>query len=543
MEAGLKAAGEARSAQVDRFVHERLPPSGEWPRLLLPDEFASSVPLNCVDRLVDEHVRAGRAERPALISSHGTITYGELHHMIGRMAHVLVDDFGIVPGNRVLLRAPNSPTLAALWLAVLRTGAVAVTTMSLLRAAELGTIIDMARPALAVCDADLAGELEAALAASGSECALVTFSASGGELAERMRRHVPTFPPCPTASDDVALIGFTSGTTGRPKATIHFHRDVIAICETTARHVIRPAHDDIFIGTSPLAFTFGLGGLVIFPLWAGAASVLEPRYGAESLVEAIGRHRASVCFTVPTFYQRMVAAVSPRSAASLRLAVSSGEALPVPVREAWREVSGVGLSELLGSTEMLHAFVGAVADEAKCGYIGRAIPGYRVAVLDPDGRALPAGETGALAVVGPTGCRYLDDPRQRDYVRFGWNVTGDACAIDEEGYVAYHCRFDDMIISAGYNISAAEVENVVLEHPDVAECAVIGTPDPERGEVVTAYVVPRYRTNEEDVFADGIRLHVRERLAPYKYPRKVFVVSKLPRNESGKLQRFRLRSA
>lgn len=542
MEAGLSPAGAVHSAQTDRFVHERLPPPAHWPQILLPDGFARRVPLNCVDCLVDAHVRSGRARRPALISSGGTITYGELHDIIGRMAHVLVDDFGIVPGNRVLLRAPNSPTLAALWLAVLRTGAVAVTTMSLLRAGELGTILDMARPSLAVCDADLAGELEAALAASGSQCALVTFSPSGGELAERMRRHDPVFPPCPTGSDDVALIGFTSGTTGRPKATVHFHRDVIAICQAVARHVIRPVRDDIFIGTSPLAFTFGLGGLVIFPLWAGAASVLEPRYSAESLVEAIERHRASVCFTVPTFYQRMVAAVSPPRAASLRLAVSSGEALPVPVRETWREASGVGLSELLGSTEMLHAFVGSTADEAKSGYIGRAIPGYRVAVLDPDGRALPPGEIGALAVVGPTGCRYLDDPRQQDYVRFGWNVTGDACSIGEEGHVAYHCRFDDMIISAGYNISAAEVENVVLDHPDVAECAVIGTPDPERGEVVTAYVVPRHRTNHEDAFADGIRLHVRERLAPYKYPRKVFVVSELPRNESGKLQRFRLRS-
>lgn len=529
------------SAQVDRYIHDRLPPASQWPELLLPPEYRSPRRLNCVETLLDRHLAAGGGERPALACDGLTWTYNELHARVGRIANVLTRDYGIVPGNRVLLRGANSPTLVALWLAVQKCGAIAVTTMSLLRSAELATIVKVSRPALAVSDSAIAGDLRTAVEAQGNSCRILTYDEAGGGLGRKMARQAEEFDTVGTSSEDVSLVGFTSGTTGTPKGTIHFHRDVLAVCETVGRHIIKPTADDVFIATAPLAFTFGLGGLVMFPLHGGGAAVLNPRYKPEQFLAAIRRHRATVCFTVPTFYQRMSRIASGDAAATLRMSVSSGEALPVPVREQWRETTGLEMTELLGSTEMLHAFVGSTGEQARPGRIGPAIPGYRVAILDDCGDPVPRGTIGRLAVKGPTGCRYLADPRQKVYVQNGWNITGDACAMDADGHVAYHARRDDMIISSGYNISGVEVENALLEHPDVAECAVIGTPDSELGQAVTAFVVPRVVPDDDANFAIGLQEFVRSRLAPYKYPRKVHLLESLPRNESGKIQRFRLR--
>lgn len=529
------------SAQVDRYIHDRLPPASQWPELLLPPEYRARRRLNCVEPLLDHHVAAGEGHRPALASDGLSWTYRELHDRVCRIANVLTRDCGVVPGNRVLLRGPNSPTLVALWLAVQKCGAVAVTTMSLLRSTELATIVEMSRPALAVSDGAIADELRTAVEQKGGGCRVLTFDDDGGELARKMAGQPEEFDTVETSSEDVSLVGFTSGTTGRPKATVHFHRDVLAVCETVADHIVKPAADDVFIATAPLAFTFGLGGLVLFPLYGGSAAVLNPRYKAEQFLAAIRRYRATICFTVPTFYQRMTRCDARGATRSLRMSVSSGEALPTPVRDQWRESTGLEMTELLGSTEMLHAFVGSTGERVRPGYIGPAIRGYRVTVLDDAGDPVPHGTIGRLAVKGPTGCRYLDDPRQADYVQNGWNITGDACTMDAAGYVAYHSRYDDMIISSGYNIAGVEVENVLLEHPEVAECSVIGTPDPELGQVVTAFVVPKRVPGDEVEYASALQDFVRERLAPYKYPRKVRLLDTLPRNESGKIQRFRLR--
>lgn len=529
------------SAQVDRYIHDRLPPASQWPELLLPPAYRSPRRLNCVEPLLDDHLAEGGGSRLALCSDNLAWTYDELHDRVCRIANVLSRDYGVVPGNRVLLRGANSPTLAALWLAVQKCGAVAVTTMALLRAAELATIIEISRPALALSEAPIAGELRAAAATGAKDCPVLTYDELDGELERRMARQPTVFDTVATSSEDVSLVGFTSGTTGRPKATIHFHRDVLAVCEAVAGHIVEPAPDDVFIATAPLAFTFGLGGLVMFPLYGGGASVLNPRYKPEHFLAAIRRHGATVCFTVPTFYQRMARIVHAVNIGSLRMSVSSGEALPVPVREHWRAATGLEMTELLGSTEMLHAFVGSTPEQARPGYIGPAFGGYRAAILDDAGDRLPPGAIGRLAVKGPTGCRYLDDPRQADYVQNGWNITGDACSMDADGYIAYHSRYDDMIISSGYNIAGVEVENVLLQHPEVAECAVIGTPDPELGQAVTAFVVPKRPPGDESEYASTLQSFVREHLAPYKYPRKVRLLDSLPRNESGKIQRFRLR--
>jgi len=529
------------SAQHDRFVHERLPARRDWPEMILPQGFVAGSRFNCVEALLEKHLKNGHGDDIALVSETECWSYAELDSRVNRFANVLTRDYGVQAGNRVLLRGYNSPILAALWLAVQKCGAIAVTTMCLLRSSELSAILDIARPTLALCEDSLVAELAAAAPSESAICEICTWNGDDGDLERRAAVQPEQFDTCPTREDDISLIGFTSGTTGKPKATIHFQRDVLAICHTVADHLLQPTRQDVFIGTSPLAFTFGLGGLVIFPLYAGARSVLQARYDPAQLLQAIESFRATICFTVPTFYQRMAGLAKPSMTSSLRLAACSGEALPQPVRREWHQHSGIELTELLGSTEMLHAFIGSTGADVKPGFIGPALPGYEAAIIDDDGQPLPPGTIGRLAVKGPTGCRYLADPRQRDYVQNGWNLTGDAGFMDEDGYVAYHTRYDDMIISAGYNISGIEIENTLLRHPLVRECAVIGSPDEQRGQVVTAYVVAATDGIESETVIEQLQDFVKQQLAPYKYPRRIYFVEQLPRNESGKLQRFRLR--
>lgn len=529
------------SPQKDRFVHDRLPPADQWPQILPLAGISDLDTLNCVTLLLDRHLANSHGNSPAVRGGQRTWTYAQLNEHVCRAATVMVRGYGVKPGNRVLIRGGNSPEVALAWLAVQKIGAVAVTTMSLLRDNELRVIIDMSQPALAICESGLMEDLTRAIAASGEDLPVIRFEAGQGELFDLMAEANPQHDTCPTLPDDVSLIAFTSGTTGRPKATVHFHRDVIAICETMCRHVIAPSRDDVFIGTAPLAFTFGLGGLLVFPFYAGACSILNARYSPEHLLDAIETYGATVCFTVPTFFQQMVKLKTGQSLATLRLAVSSGEALPLPVRQAWLEATGMQLAEVLGSTEMLHAFAGSIGEDVRAGFIGPAIPGFEIAIVNDTGEKLPANQIGRLAVRGPTGCRYLDDQRQQAYVQHGWNITGDACSMSEDGYLAYHSRQDDMIISSGYNISGVEVENTLLLHSDVRECAVIGEASEDRGQIVVAYVVTPVAEQDRPALADTLQDHVKNTIAPYKYPRAVRFLDRLPRNESGKIQRFRLR--
>ncbi|MGI9483397.1 MAG: AMP-binding protein [Hyphomicrobiales bacterium] len=528
----------SRGGQVDRFVHDRLPPIEEWPEIVPLDCVPQKGPLNCVSFLLERHTQDAMADRVAFHGEQGALSYGDLNDEVCRTANALAEDFGIISGNRVLIRSANRPEVAVLWLAIQKIGAIPVTTMSLLREAELAAILAISQPKLAFCEESLSCELKSAIKLASTSCVAVTLD----DLSAKAATYPPEFTACKTNADDIALVGFTSGTTGKPKATIHFHRDVLTICKTLCRHIITPQPVDIFIGTSPLAFTFGLGGLMLFPLYAGASSILLPRYTPEQLLSAIGEYGATVCFTVPTFYQQMARLAGNAQTRSLRLAVSSGEALPMPVGEEWRQKTSLSLTEVLGSTELLHAFIGSTGAEIRKGFIGTPLPGYEAIILGDDGAQLEPGELGRLAVKGPTGCRYLDDERQIDYVQNGWNITGDVCSIDADGYVAYHARSDDMIISAGYNISAAEVENALLTHEDVSECAVIAAPDVERGHIVAAYIVPKNRRDDVQAFATELQAHVRAEIAPYKYPRHIEFTDKIPRNESGKIQRFKLRN-
>jgi 2-aminobenzoate-CoA ligase len=531
-----------RSAHVDTFARDNLPPPETQPpfSFALP-ELQYPERLNCAVEFVDRHVAAGHGAAPCLISPAETWSYATLAERVNRIANVLTRDLGLVPGNRVLLRAANTPMLVAAVFAVIKAGGIVVCTMPMLRAKELSYPLAKARIGLALCDRSLSDEMERAKAACPHPLA-VTYWGEGGTLERLMDRPgYERFEAADTASDDVCLIGFTSGTTGEPKGTMHFHRDMLAICDAYSRNVLRPLPTDRFIGSPPLAFTFGLGGLVLFPLRIGASAVLLESAPPDKLLPAIAAHRATICFTAPTAYRAMLAKLQDHDISSLRKCVSAGEALPLATFEAWEAATGLRLMDGIGATEMLHIFISAPEEAIRPGATGLPVPGYEAAILDEEGRPVPDGEVGRLAVRGPTGCRYLADARQARYVQHGWNITGDSYKRDADGYFWYQARSDDMIVSAGYNIAGPEVESCLLAHPAVAECGVVGAPDPDRGMIVKAYCVLRPGHEAGPALTKALQDYVKAEIAPYKYPRAVAFVDALPRTNTGKLQRFELR--
>ena len=533
------------SAQTDRFVQDRLPPPAQWPTLIYPlPELRIPDRANLVDVLFTRAIQAGHADRPMLRSDRITLSYADALDRVNRIAQVLIEDFKLVPGNRVLLRGGNSIGMALAWLGVVQAGLVAVATMPLLRAKELGDIIEKAQPVLALCDATLLGELQTAQAQNTTLRTIIPFNLMNepGSLALLAAQKDGHFTPSPTASDDIAMMAFTSGTTGRPKAAVHAHRDVLAACETWPRHVLKATPDDIVIGSPPLAFTFGLGGLLVFPMWAGA-SVYYPSipYTPEAMVQLIKQVGATICYTAPTLYRQMAPFARQHGLPGLRLCVSAGEGLPDATRQLWKDATGIEMIDGIGATEMFHIFISSAGEDVRRGAIGRVVPGYSAKVVDDEGVELPRGSIGKLAVIGPTGCRYLEDARQGNYVKGGWNYPGDAFMQDADGYFFFQARADDMIITAGYNVAGPEVEDALLRHPAVAECAVVGVPDAERGMLVKAFVVLKPHQPVDPSLVKALQDHVKATLAPFKYPRQIEFVATLPRTETGKLQRFKLR--
>jgi len=532
------------TAHVDTFARDNLPPREQWPELVfeLP-ELAYPERINCATELLDAAIARGWGGRTAIRAPGGLAwTYAELLSTVNRIANVLVDELALVPGNRVLLRGPNNPLMAACWFAVVKAGGIAVGTMPLLRAKELTDIVTKAEVSHALCDARLAGELSTAMPACPT---LERIAYVGGDAPDRIERRLASkpasFADVATAVDDVCLIAFTSGTTGRPKGTMHFHRDILAACDCWPKSTLRATPDDLFAGSPPLAFTFGLGGLLLFPLRIGASTLLLEKAAPELLLPAIAEHRVNVLFTAPTSYRAMAAQAAHHDLSSLSKCVSAGEALPAATRKLWKDATGIEIIDGIGATELLHIFISHDEAHAKPGATGKPVPGYRACVMGDDGNALPPGHVGKLAVKGPTGCRYLADARQKEYVRNGWNYTGDAYLIDDDGYFVYQARTDDMIISAGYNIAGPEVEGALLAHAAVGECAVVGSPDRERGEIVKAFVVLKAGSEASEALAHELQEFVKRAIAPYKYPRSIEFVTALPRTETGKLQRFRLR--
>ncbi|MFD9907646.1 AMP-binding protein [Streptomyces sp. NPDC059063] len=527
------------TGHVDTFTREHLPPPEQWPALVHDrPELHYPARLNCGADLLDRTTARHGPDRPAFRSADGTVwTYGELQDRVDRIAHVLTDELGVLPGQRVLLRGATSPWLAACWLAVMKAGAVAVTVLAQQRAQELATMCEIAQVSHALCAATAVDDL---IKAGVPGLRVTTYGGEGPDdlLARAAARPAAAYEAVDTAADDVALIAFTSGTTGRPKGCMHFHRDVLAIADTFARHVLKARPDDVFAGSPPLGFTFGLGGLVIFPLRVGASSLLLEQAGPKQLLPAIAEHGVSVLFTAPTAYRTMLDAPGDPDLSSLRRCVSAGENLPAATWQAWHERTGLRIINGIGATELLHIFISAADEAIRPGTTGLPVPGWQARVVDGSGAPVPDGEPGLLAVRGPVGCRYLADPRQLDYVRHGWNVTGDTYVRDGDGYFRYVARADDMIISAGYNIAGPEVEEALLRHPDVVETAVVGRPDERRGQVAVAYVVLREGAARD---AERLREFVKDELVPYKCPRDVVFVDALPRTATGKLQRFRLR--
>src|SRR5712692_889111 len=532
------------SAHVDHFARDNLPPRSQWPDFIftLP-ELRYADRFNCAVELLDRWIAQGFGDRPCLISPVEKLTYRGLAERVNRIANVLTRDCGIVPGNRVLLRGPNSPMMVAATLAVIKAGGVVVATMPLLRAKEIAYPLSKAKIRLALCDHRLAEEMEKARATAPTLERTVYWGGNGAEALEALiaKPGYETFTACDTASDDVCLIGFTSGTTGEPKGTMHFHRDMLATCDSYGRHVLRAQASDRFIGSPPLAFTFGLGGLVLFPLRIGASTILLERTTPDDLLAAVGKFGATICFTAPTAYRAMLGKLGEHDISSLRKCVSAGEALPKATFDAWLNATGIKILDGIGATEMLHIFIGSPEHEIRPGATGKPVPGYEARVVDENGNELPPGTIGRLAVHGPTGCRYLADKRQRQYVQHGWNITGDTYLMDADGYFWYQARSDDMIVSSGYNIAGPEVEAALLAHPAVAECGVVGAPDEERGQIVKAYVVLRGGHSGDAATTKTLQEHVKATIAPYKYPRAIEFVAQLPKTETGKLKRFALR--
>ena len=532
------------TSHVDPFARQNLPPRELWPEFIfeLP-ELAYPDRMNCATELLDRAVDRGWGRRVAIVAANGLRwTYAELLARANRIAQVLVDDLELVPGNRVLLHGPNNPMLAACWFAVMKAGGIAVATMPLLRAKELTDIVTKAAITHALCDARLADELTAALPACPTLAHIAYFNAGGLDGVEaRMQDKAATFADVLTAADETCLIAFTSGTTGKPKGTMHFHRDVLAACDCWPQSTLRARADDLVSGSPPLAFTFGLGGLLLFPLRIGAATLLLEKAPPDALLAAIAKYRVGVLVTAPTSYRAMATQAGQFDLSSLHKCVAAGEALPAATRKLWKNATGIDIIDGIGTTEMLHIFISHDEAHAKPGATGKPVPGYHACVMDDAGRPLPAGRIGRLAVKGPTGCRYLADERQKDYVKAGWNYTGDAYSIDEDGYFVYRARTDDMIISAGYNIAGPEVEDVLLLHPAVAECGVIGAPDEQRGQVVKAFVALKAGHVGDAAMVHELQEFVKRAIAPYKYPRAIEFMESLPRTETGKLQRFRLR--
>ncbi|ODT60700.1 MULTISPECIES: AMP-binding protein [Paracoccus] len=527
------------SGHEDSFTRDNLPPEDAWPRIELAG-FDYPDWLNVGAELTDRMVDRGFGDRVALVGNGRARTYKELSDWTNRLAHALVADYGLRPGNRVLIRSANNPAMVACWLAATKAGAVVVNTMPMLRAKELRQIIDKAQVDLALCDTRLMDEMQAAGAVP-----IVGFDGTANHDADLDRAALTKpvrFDAVRTGRDDVALLGMTSGSTGEPKATMHFHRDLLIIADGYAREVLGVTPDDVFVGSPPLAFTFGLGGLAVFPLRFGASAVLLENASPPNLIEIIERHRATVCVTAPTAYRVMLRAMDQGAdLSSLRVAISAGETLPAPIWQDWHDRTGKPMLDGIGATEMLHIFLTNRLDDSHPGCTGRPVTGYRARIVDDAGHEVPRGEMGRLAVIGPTGCRYLNDARQAEYVQDGWNLTGDTFWQDEDGRFHFAARCDDIIVSSGYNIAGPDVEAALLAHADVLECAVIGAPDPERGQIVEAHVVLAPGVAPDTATAERLQRHVKDAIAPFKYPRRVVFCEALPKTQTGKIQRFRLK--
>ncbi|RXH40103.1 benzoate-CoA ligase family protein [Bradyrhizobium zhanjiangense] len=534
--------GNTATAHVDTFARQHLPPRELWPEFIFTrPELRYPTRLNCVSYFLDRWVEQGHGDAPCVISPAVSYTYRELQALVNRIANVLVGKLGLVTGGRVLLRSANNPMMVATYLAVIKAGGIVVATMPLLRAKELSYPIQKAEITLALCDGKLSEEMEKAKAAAPSLKHVVYWGNGASDSLEALVADAsPEFRAVDTASDDVCLIAFTSGTTGDPKGTMHFHRDMLAVCDGYARNILRAEQKDRFVGSAPLAFTFGFGG-VLFPMHIGASFVVLEKTTPDDILNAVEQYNTTVCFTAPTAYRAMLGKLAGRDISSLRKCVSAGETLPKPTFEAWLKATGIKLMDGIGSTELLHIFISATEDEIRPGATGKPVPGYEAKIVDDAGNDVPPGTMGRLAVRGPTGCRYLADERQRKYVENGWNITGDTYLMDSDGYFWYQSRSDDMIVSAGYNIAGTDVEAALLTHPSVVECGVVGAPDEARGMIVKAYVVAAPGVTPDAQLVAELQEHVKREIAPYKYPRAIEFVTQLPKTETGKLKRFALR--
>ncbi|MEC4005056.1 AMP-binding protein [Flavobacterium sp. SUN052] len=524
----------------DNFAHNNLPSldlQPEYSFLDLP-QFQHPEMLNCVDKLLDNHIKESRGNNTCIRTFETTWTYQDLYEKANQIAHVLVDDLGLVSGNRVLLRSANNPMMVACWFAIIKAGGIVVATMPLLRSKEIKIFIDCAEISHAICDSELSEEMNLVK----SDYLKKTSYFRNGDLETLMQSKPKTFTNYHSKADSVALIGFTSGTTGLPKMTAHYHKDILNICEAFPNYALQPTPNDVFTGSPPLGFTFGLGGLVLFPMYFGASTFLIEKPSPDLLLQAIQDFKITICFTAPTAWRIITTKVNEYDISSLRKCISAGETLPLKVWQDWYDATKLKIIDGIGATEMLHIFISSNEENIKPGATGKAIMGYEAKIIDSNGNEVPRNESGRLAVRGITGCKYLNrEEKQLEYVENGWNITGDIFRQDEDDYFWFVARGDDMIISSGYNIGAIEVESVLLTHEDILECAVVGLPDEERGMLVCAHIVLKDSSKASDELKKSIQLWFKEVATPYKYPREIIFTDVLPKTETGKIQRFKLK--
>ena len=504
---------------------------------------------NLVDHFVDRHIREGRGNRTAIIAGDLQLTYSEVGEQVNRAGNGLLN-LGLQEEQRVLLVLPDIPEFAAAYLGTMKIGAVAVPTSTALRATDYSYVLEESRARVAFVHSTLLGEFGTALSGQ-RHCKFVVVCGEPVEGYLHWDRFLkdasPTLEPALTNRDAAAFWLWTSGSTGRPKAAVHLHHDWIYCCEYYARGVLDIGPDDVNFSSSKLFHAYGLGNGLMFPFHAGATTVLYPgKPQARAILETAQVNRPTLFFSVPTLYAAMLQEAERNSAYTLdsvRLAVSAAEPLPAEIFRRWKERFGVEILDGIGSTEVLHIYLSARAGRVRPGSTGQAVSGYELALVDHAGQPVPPGAIGDLLVAGPSTAPFYWNRKvlTQDRMRGRWFFTGDKYTVDEDGYYWYAGRSDDMFRVSGQWLSPIEVESTLIEHSSVLEVAVIAFEEQTGLHTPKAYVVLREGYSGTAELVRELQDFVKQRITPYKYPRRIEFLAELPKTAAGKLLRYRLR--
>ncbi len=504
---------------------------------------------NAADDLIGRNLAAGRGDKVAVIDDRGATTYRQLAERMARFANA-IESLGIEMEDRVLLALHDTVDFPTAFLGAIKAGAVPVPVNTLLTGDDFAYMLDDSRARLLVVSQALL-PVFAPILAGRPHLRRVVVSGDEGQghplLSELLAQASAEHRSAPTTRDDVAFWLYTSGSTGAPKGALHLQTDLACTAELYGRQVLGIAESDTVFSAAKLFFAYGLGNGLTFPFYVGATAVLmAERPTPEAVVRVLRRHRPTIFYGVPTLYASLLAYDGLPAAGEipLRRCTSAGEALPADIWRRWRDRMGVEILDGLGSTEMLHIFISNRPGEARPGTSGKPVPGYRVRLVGEDGQPVPRGEIGELQIAGPTSAVAYWNQRDKSRATFQgeWTRSGDKYIEDEDGYFTYCGRGDDMLKVSGIYVSPFDVESALCSHEAVLEAAVVGEEDENRLVKPKAYVVLKPGRTADEALARALQLHVKERLAPYKYPRWIEFRAELPKTATGKIQRYRLRA-